>query len=405
MIDNLLYLMKGRHYRIKHLTFNELSELYMSMMLRTLAISIAGIFIPIYLYNQGKSIPDIFLFFGVLYGVFTLATFPVAHLIARFGPKHIVLLSFVFQGLALTGLIYMSKIPYLLAATLLGVAHCLFFLSMHVDFSKAKHRNRAGRELSWYIISERLGAVTGPLVGGLLAYFYGAKYTLLASIIVLVLACFPLLATKELVKTHQRLNFRGLKLKQIHRDLVTYGFFTVENVGSTILWSFFVGVIVFRDNPYLTLGSATSISIIISVIMTQMIGKLVDNKKGRVLLRYNASLNALGYLVRPFITNYTGVLSISMYNEAVTPGYRMAMFKGIYTAADDHPGERIVYMTIMEFAAALSRAIFFLLAMVLALYIQTGRTLFGVLFIIMFFCSLGIMLEKFKALNAPRRQK
>lgn len=399
MIDNLLYLISGHHRRIRHLTFDELSELYMSMMLRTLAISIAGIFIPIYLYKQGESIPMVFLFYVVFFGAFTLAVFPVAHLIARFGPKRIIVFSFLMQSLALAGLIYMSKVPFLLSAVLLGLSQCLFFLPMHIDFSKVKHRSRAGKELSWYFISERLGAVAGPLVGGLLAYFYDIKYTLLASIVVLVIASFMLIASKETMKTHQKLNFRGFKIREIKRDLITYSAFTIDGVSATILWSFFIGVVVFRENPYITIGSATSISIIVSIVVTKMIGKLVDNKKGRMLLRYNASINSIGYLVRPFVTNYAGVVGMSIYNEAVTPGYRMAVFKGVYAAADDHPGERIVYMSVMEFMASMSRTLFFILAMILAWYIQNGRVLFGVLFVITSFYSLGILLEKFKALE------
>ncbi len=43
--------------------FDELAELYTSMSLRSLGFSLIGIFVPVYLFQYGVSVKDIFLFF------------------------------------------------------------------------------------------------------------------------------------------------------------------------------------------------------------------------------------------------------------------------------------------------------------------------------------------------------
>ena len=392
--------LRPRHYW-RDLGFDELSELYTSMMFRSLAQSLVGIFIPIYLYQLDYAVWQILFFYAIAFSAHTLATYPVAQLIAKIGPKHTILTSYVFQVMGMLMLVSQPDLrwPLVAIATVMGVSGCLFFTAFHVDFSKVKHSEHGGKEVGWMYSMERVGAVVGPLVGGLVGYFVGPQYIFMVAIILLFVGIIPLFITSEVVAINQKLNFRNLNLRDIRFDLVSQGFFHVENAISIIIWPLFVGIYVFQDNPYIQLGSITSLSVLVSLFAARAIGRTIDKRKGRQLLRLGVGLNAGLHLFRPFTTGYTGALGINLLNEVVTPAYRMTYIKGVYDAADVLTGRRIVYITAMETVASISRAAFFMFAGVVAYAFQDSRAIFVSFFLVAALASLGIMLERYKALN------
>lgn len=403
MLAKILFSLTGNRHHFRHMTFDELGELYASMMLRSLAMSMAGIFIPIYLYQQGYAIWEIFVFYSAVYATQFIFTVPIARLTARIGPKHTILISYFFQIATMVGLIYINDFPLIqLIAILFGISNIAFFTAFHVDFSKVKHSSHGGRELGWLYTMERIGAVLGPLIGGLLAFIFAPEYTFGVSIAILLFASVPLLLTKEPTKTHQKLNFSKLKLSGVRPDVASYSFFVVEIAVSMIVWPLFIGVVVFRDNPYIQIGSIVSLSILVAIGLARMIGKIVDNRRGRSLLRLSVLVNSLIHVVRPFTSGYVMALGINLVNEGVTAGYRMPYFKGMYDAADDHPGSRIVYIAVMELFANLSRAAFFIFAATCAYFVASEHLVFGILFFVGAISSLLIMLERFPALK-PRK--
>ena len=410
MIDNIIHTFFGNRHRFRHMTFDELSELYTSMMLRSLAMGMAGIFIPVYLYQHGYAIWQILFFFFVTVTSQAIFTIPAAKQVARIGPKHTILISYILQVAALTGLVYIESLyassmaGYLLLAALYGLSNTMFFMAFHVNFSKVKHHKNGGSELGWLYIMERIGAVSGPLAGGVVAYLFAPEYTFVIAIFLMLLAALPLFLTREAVKVNQRISFKKLKIDEIKPDAISFSAITLENAVAIVIWPLFLGVIVFQGNPYIQLGSITSISILISILAARSIGKITDNKKGRQLLRFNASINAALHLFRPFTSGYPMALAINLVNDGVTPGYRMPYFKGMYDAADDHPGSRIVYVAILEEFGAVSRMLFFGLSALAAYFIYADRVFFAALFAVGSLSSLAIMLERYPALK-PRRFK
>ncbi len=121
---------------------------------------------------------------------------------------------------------------------------------------------QGGKEVGWMYSMQKVGAILGPVVGGVVALLFGSQYIFVAGLVLFLLGALPLLATKEPVKTRQKLDFSSLKVEEISRDLVSYSAFQAENVITAIVWPLFIGVFVFRDNPYVQLGGVASISVI-----------------------------------------------------------------------------------------------------------------------------------------------
>ncbi len=392
--------MTHRRHHWRSMGFDELSELYTSMLFRSVAMSLAGIFVPIYLYEKGYAVWQILFFFAIVFITQVIVVYPVARIIARIGPKHTILYSYLFQVTSMTGLILIDQYQLFgLIAVCLGIANISFFTAFHIDFSKVKHSKHGGKEVGWLYTMERSGAIFGPIVGGLVAYAVGPQYTFGVAILLLILGVVPLFLTKEPVKTNQHINIIGLRPEAIKRDLLSYGAFVIETAVSITIWPLFLGVIVFRENAYVQLGGIVSASIIAGILVAHTVGKVVDDRKGRELLRFGTVVNALLHLFRPVTSSFASALAVNVANEGITACYRMPYLKGMYDAADDHPGYRIVYIASMEAAGAVARGLFFLVAAALAYFWTADRALFIVLFSSGAAASLLIMLERFPALK------
>jgi MFS family permease len=388
----------------RKMSFNELSELYVSMMLRSLAMSMSGIFIPIFLHQLGYEIWQILSFYFVCFAVNYIFAIPAAGVVAKIGPKHTILISYLLQIFTMIGLVYLKDMPSLFipSAIVLGLANIAFFTAFHTDFSKVKHSKTGGSELGIAYLGERFGAVLGPIIGGLVAFIFDPKFIFIAAIIVLISAVIPLFMTKEPTRLNQKLEYRDFSMSKIKPDVISYSFFTVEVAVSMIIWPLFLGVFVFQGNPYIQLGSIMSVSIIIALVVARIYGKLIDNRQGRTLLRFSAVSNAALHLFRVSTNGFVPALGVNLVNETITPGYRMPTFKGMYDAADSFPGHRIVYISIIELFGSMSRMLFFGLSALAAYNFHAGKAFFGVLFVVGAISSLLMMLEKYPALDPKK---
>lgn len=405
MLKKIVYrLLQHRHFW-RDVGFDELSEIYISNMLRGLAVSLTGLFIPLYMYGLGYSVKNImmvaawyFIFRGLLCDLLS------GYTVAKIGPKHTLLIGYCILIASTILFLTLKSVhwPIWELGGVWGASASFFFVPFHVDFSKIKHKTHSGKEIGYMNIMEKIGFAIGPVVGGVIATIFGPQYLFLVSVIILLISIVPLFRSAEPVKTRQKLDFKSLNVGPLKRDLFSYVALGIENTLSVFLWPLYLAVFVLATSgAYTKLGFLSSISMIVSIMSTYVIGKLTDRHHGRRLLRISTIINAGLHLVRPFIQSYGAALGVNLANETVTVGYRMPYTKGYYDAADDLPGHRIVYITAMEMISCIWKALLWLLLAALAASIGSHSVML-VGFTIAALSSLLIMSERFKALN-PRR--
>ena len=330
--------------------FDELSEIYTSMLLRSLATNVVGLFIPIYLHQIGYSIRSIFVFFILFYAARVILDPLTALLVGRIGPKHTIALSTISNIIVLLLLLTMQQLgwPLFFVSLVYSLTYSLFFIAFHTDFSKIKHSEHGGKELGYLTILEKLGGVAGPLFGGLIASIWSPSYTIVISIILFLLSLIPLFLSNEPVKIHQKITIKGFKLKPHTKEFISYACLNAENVISILLWNFYLSLAIFVTNPYAKIGAVVAISTAVSLFTVQFVGKRVDAKKGRMLMQRGAVVNSFLHIARLFVSTPLGVLGINVINDPVTITYRMPFVKQFYDFSDQVPGYRIVYITINE---------------------------------------------------------
>lgn len=393
-----------RNHFWRDVGFDELSELYVSNMLRGIALTIFMVFVPFFLYQEHYSPAAILAMYGIFFAARAVSDIGAGYFVARYGPKHAMIVSCVLQIISASLLLSVPNHHWHIALLAIpwGASASFFFIAYHVVFSKIKHTAKAGAELGHMQIYEKLGYFIGPFVGGVIGSVLGPRYIFLAATILLFMSLIPLFQTAEPVKTHQKLRFKDLPVNQIKYSLFANACLGIENTLCINTWSFYVAVFVLTGTVYAQLGSLTALAVIVSVLSAKLVGHLSDTAYARTTLRVAAVLNSLTYLIRPWVTNVWSVFAVNSANEAVTSAYRMPFMKGIYSEADDLPGLRIVYICSMEASDSIAKGTVWFFLAILATAFDLRSVLY-VSFAIAAIASLGIMKERFAVYNTGKK--
>lgn len=398
MLKKIIYrLLRKRHFW--RADFDELNEIYVSMLFRSLALSMMGIFVPVFLIKSGYDLSEVALFYVLYFACRTIWDVVAGYVIARIGPKHTILGSYLLQIAAAAVFMTLPEMhwPLLLPATIWAASISFFHVSFHVDFSKIKHPDHGGKELGHVHIMERIGGTIGPLAGGLLATIVGAQAIFLVAIVILLLGVMPLFRTREPVRIHQHLQFKTLPLARLKRDMFSYSALIVEINLSIVIWPLFLTLFVFRDNTYALIGILSSMGILVSTLSTYYIGRMIDNKKGGQVLRIAAVANAVLYCLRPFATTAPLVLGTNVAGEIMSVAHRLPFMKGVYDAADRLPGHRIVYIVVLESLASFVKTVVWL-HLYLLTFLWRDRQVLVFAFGLAAIASLLILVQRFPAL-------
>jgi MFS family permease len=359
MIHQFITLFLRRTHFWRVVGFKELTELYVSRMLRVMAMQMMAGFTTIYLYQLGYSLLYIFLAWFIYFVARALCIPLAALLIARYGPKHSTLISNLALIVATLGMIMVPEYKiwgFVIYIIFGSFSRSLYDISYLVDFSKIKHIDNAGKEIGLMQVIERITTVIAPLLGGIVALFFGPRAMLVFGCILMALAAMPLFFSAEPVRTKQRITLRHFNIKATWRSFIASIGIGVDNSITGMLWAVFVAIMILdgkNQAVFAQVGALGAFSAIVSIVSAYWFGHIIDNRHGKKLLRFGAIGNMLLHMIRPFITSPAGVVTVNTMNEAATTAYTLTATRSVFDLADGLPGYRIVYMSLLSFAMVL----------------------------------------------------
>lgn len=379
MIRKFIHHLLEQRYHWRTVGFSELAELYANRLLRLMAVNMVSGVVSIYMYQLGYPVWYIFAFFSLYFLARAVLSIPAAYFIARVGPKHGSLVS-NFLGvpalLALTQLESLGVYALAVFGLFQAFAVSLYVISYHVNFSKVKHTDHAGKELSFMYILEKVGTGLSPLIGGFIAYLFGPEATMVAACLIFLISAGPLFLSPEPVMTRQHITFRGFNWRATRKNFTSAMAMGVDQLSSMATWALFVAIAVFGTTSnvvYAQIGGLMSIAFLASLAFSRIYGVLIDRRKGGELLKYSVIANSLLHVARPFAATPLGVVLVNVINEAVTSGYSMPYLKGQYDMSDSLAGYRIVYTALLEVALSLGATLFGVVVALLVYFIDDVR--------------------------------
>lgn len=390
-----------RHFW-KKVKFNELSELYMSLTLRALGLSLIGIFIPVYLWQQGFAIADIALFFSVVYLIRILIEPFTAKLVAMYGPKHVLRASYPLEILFLLAIIAIGNhyLPFWFGPPLLALAFSTFFIPFNADFSNVRSAKEVGKQLSLLKIFEKIAGAIGPLAGGLIAASFGFEITIVLALTVTLIAMIPLLLDGEngSQKTFHY-EFKWANYKDMFDDAMVYIGRGFDITIYAIFWPLFAVITIFSAEAYAGLGLITALGLGASLFSAHLIGQLIDNRRGRQLMRVGIIVGAMVHYIRPFVTSIPGAASTNVVGDTAGSAMDMPLLKGMYYRANHYKHGRVAYLVSALSILHLTRMVSYGLLYVFLLYVSEPTAL-AIMIFVAATMSLFMLGEKFKALDS-----
>lgn len=323
-------------------------------MLRMAALYIASAFMSIYMYQNGYSIGSIALFWTVFYLFKACASLPIAGLIARIGPKHGILISNILYIPSMISFVFLPQLgPWLLLPILIlqGTSASMYAIGYTIDFSKVKSVEHAGKEIAYMNILEKITTSLSPLIGGVLAFFFGPQFVLVIAALLFALAAVPLFNSGEQVQVGKKLQFIGFPWRLIRQHWMAQAAVGFDVFTSGTVWTLYVAVIVIGisggNSIYVITGILLSVVLIATLISSYIYGKIIDKSQGGMLMKVSIIANSLTHLMRPFIATPIMVAGANIANEVATTGYSMPYTRAVFDNSD-LSGHRATYIGMVD---------------------------------------------------------
>ena len=336
----------------------ELFEVYFFLFFRKLALSMIGIFLPIYLYVElGFTLTQVILFFIVWALSFALFLFPAVKTISRYGAKHSMIGSIPFMIGFLVLVLLLQYYPSLawLAAIVYGAEFAFFWMGFHIDAALQGKKRDLGKESGMISFLGILPSVVGPLLGGVILYFFSFNWLYALVILVAVVSFLPLLMSKEVyAKGKMHLKFDKKHLKY------SYAYFCegVSHISGLVLWPLFIFVIL---GSYLSLGTYGTVVTVVVGVFTLILGKWSDEGKRGILLRIFSILHSVVWFGKVFVTSVLGVFGLGTFASIAGYGIYVPLLAKSYGMAKK---EKVSYLLMRELAYGVGRLSVLLLVLV-----------------------------------------
>ncbi|GEM_PF-208184 len=280
------------------------SELLISSSIMNFGLGMIALFEPIYLYQNGYSIPQILLFYFAVYFLYFWLLPLGGKLVQRYGYEHSIFYSMPFTILYYGALAFLPLSPVLiyLAVIFLAVGKALYWPGYLGEFSRYGEGFERGREISGVMVSENVSAILGPVLGGLILTFGNFQVLFFVSSIIVVLSTVPLMKTAEVFLP----KFYGYW--QSYRTLVDSRMtpFVLANIGfgeeffGLIMWPTFIYLVVGQSTLFT--GSLISVATLIMVLVLLLIGRLDDKVGSIAILKIGSIVATAVWFLRVFVS-------------------------------------------------------------------------------------------------------
>jgi MFS family permease len=333
------------HYLAFHPS-QEVKEMFEAVAIRSLAVSMVGVFEPIYLYTLGFAITDILLFYIAVYIGFFFVLPLGGRICRKHGYEHTMLFSSPFLILFYLSLFAIPFHPVFIGIAVIStvVHRVLYWPGYHANFATWMNHKESGKEVSNRFAVTAIASAIAPIIGSavIVSFGFGALFIVVA--VLIMLSNLPLLRTPEAF-IPKKFSYTGAVKRFVKRfgsaRFLTY-FALGESFIALAIWPVFIVIAI---PNLLAVGVVVALARFINVIVTLYVGRLTDeDSKGKILA--SGTVFTVGsWIVRPFVTGPLGVfLSDSYYkvarNMIVVPfhsmGYNFARKEGVMTTIIFH---------------------------------------------------------------------
>ena len=305
-----------------HLHDHPSLPLYLTNTVKSFALSIAGLYIPIFIFvsfknysifHHNETVNGIYfiLIFYFLRSLFTLFLMDkvVNFIFGWINFKWSIFISNILLAVAMYSLVLSEhNFIFLFASALIfSVETLLYWIPFHTNFVRILKGNngtsRFGKSTAMRFFLASIASAAGPAFGGVIIKLYGFDVLFIITTILLVIAALPVLFGTHEGK-HGKHNLNQIIKK--YTDQKSYRLNIIAQIASGIdgnLYPIFAPLLLFivADQSTTSVGIVISFAVLLASIFTIFAGRLCDTQKTRKVQKISTLVNSLFYLPRIFI--------------------------------------------------------------------------------------------------------
>lgn len=337
-----------RKIGIRKHTLEESSALYTAHSVFNLALSLIGIYLPLYIFDLSAEY-SWFHYNYVINGIVMICSFylliSVCVMIAIVLFEHKIFASFHLKKTLFLGVLVMagelvaillaqSSIYFLIpAAILAGIKNTFYWIPYHIFFIRGADDGdqKYGAETGKRGFMVGIAGSLGPFLGGLIIAQFGFTVLYILAIIILLSSVIPILL---FVRENHHHDHRVKKLFTGY--LFNKEFFPISaalsgaQTSATIFTIFWSLALYFQLKGYVEIGLLNTISGFLATILLLIIGKTVDLKGKSGIHSVGVFINTVLHLMRPFILGTSFIYPNHVIDKLNSPAYNIPFAASIY---------------------------------------------------------------------------
>jgi len=300
------------HFRLIHFTLKRnLGDIYATIFLRTFAMSLIGIFVPIYLLKEiGVSFGEVLIYFLFVYIFIFFGYASAAVLSSKIKVRDMILLSiptiivYYYLLYNLTNL----NIPLSLLGAIFGLGEGFFWFGYNTDFARFSDKKHRGEEVKFKFVLVSLIGIVAPLLGGFLLTYLNFYILFVIIILILILSIFPLLKLEE-KKSRYGVSLNDVFRKENYENSPRYLIQGFRHLITGVFWPIFIFYIV---KEYFSLGLIFSGAAIFSYSVIWFIGNKMDKIDKRLFSDFSGILHGAVSFIKVFVSTFSQIFFVNI---------------------------------------------------------------------------------------------
>lgn len=312
--------------------YRELDNLLLYEFLKNFALSLIGIFIPVYIVSQGMGLLAASLFIVISGVAGIVLSYPVSRLIAKFGFKHSLAASYLFliPGLVVIRLFELSLVVIVASSILYNLGRLLHNISMNSEFAVDSDKDRRGSDSGKMLSLPSISRIIAPLVGGLIFSGLGFTELMAVTVFILFLSVIPLIRSED-NKDNFDYNFGKLLNEELWKTIPLFTARGIQGATAVSIFSLFVYMVI---GGSIDVGAARALDSLGFVLTGLIVGHFSTKVEKDKLVLLGCSGAALAYLARGFLVSPFQVFLLSFISGIFFQIYHVPVFSSFADEAE-----------------------------------------------------------------------
>jgi MFS family permease len=312
-----------------------IQRLALHVAIGTLAAALSHVFSAVFLIRVGLAPAQVFLAFAAILALRFVTRPIVLVAVPAMGLRRALIFGIVLSSLSCLLLTFidgvgLALVSFIVALALGQVFYCTCY---HVFFSALGDAERRGSQIGWMQALGAVAALAGPGIGGLLLTMFGPGAAFGTAFLIGLASILPVLHIDE--PRVERAMPEGAYAAAANAVRLYFADGWIQ-VSLTTAWS----IVMFQalGGRYDSFGGTLSLAALAGAIGGLVLGRLIDNGRGRPALWLNAAVLAAGLVLRSVTFGHAAaVIAVAVGTTMLSGLYLPSWMTPVYNEAKSSP--------------------------------------------------------------------